>query len=288
MTMQTLKKTIRQEKMFYVDLHTHTTYSDGSNSPAQNIVDMAMIGMQYIAITDHDTIAGFEEARAEAKKWGVSVISGVEITTEKYHILGYDFDVKDKRLGMLLTELRKSQEKSTRDKVEILRALGVPITFEKIKIFYPHSRLGKVNLLVSMITDPECREYHKDAGMQELSDLYFSKRHGAPLSLMNGENALSSADAISAIYEAGGISILAHPFKDVKKMSELDQLVAEGITGLEIQPNYSDRNIPFKEYAERNRLLITYGSDYHGARKRSRPLLSRGENILSCFWKLLY
>jgi 3',5'-nucleoside bisphosphate phosphatase len=270
--------------MKHVDLHLHTTYSDGSCSPCQVVKDAALLGLNAVAITDHDHTAGYEEAKEEAKKWGIKLITGVEVTTKDYHILGYNFDIKNEEFQKILKYSRDCQENIVKQRVEILNKQGLPITFEKMRNFFPDSRLGKLNLAMSIVLDSECKKQTKTTYIEEIFNIYL--RNNSEMEQIDKSQQLSSKQAIEAIHNAGGIAILAHPFKDVKDpIKELKILKDLGLDGIEVQPNYNGRNDFYREYAEDNKLIITYGSDFHGARYLKRPLLARKENKIHPFWK---
>lgn len=268
--------------MKHIDLHTHTIYSDGTNRPKQTVIDCAIIGLDTIAITDHDHTEGYFEAKKEAKNWGIEVLTGVEISTTKYHILGYDFDIKNKPLQDLLEYSRECQENITKKRLKKLQAQGVPLTFENVKRHFAGSRLGKYNIIMTMFRDPDFKQYTKNKSAQEVLKTYVGK--GTPAGTIKNKVQVRSKQAIDAIHKAGGIAIVAHPFKEIENMQELDRLVAKGIDGLEIQPNYGDKNDKFVEYAKEKGLIITYGSDYHGSSFITRPLLSRNGNLVKTFW----
>jgi predicted metal-dependent phosphoesterase TrpH len=274
------------EKMKYVDLHMHTIYSDGTCEPKQNVIDSAMLGMDVIAITDHDITDGYFEAKKEAKAWGIEVLSGVEISTPDYHILGYNFDIENKNFQELLGYSRNCQEGVVRERIKKLKSVGVPISFEKVKGSFPMSRIGKMNIINAMMLDCECRDYLKKRqikGSDEIYDNFFGE--GCVASGVNYLKEVTPSEAISGIHEAGGLAVLAHPNKDINDFCELEKLTQEGIDGLEIQPNYGKAYDKFKDYAVKKKLLVSYGSDYHGARFVHRPLLQREKNLVEKFWE---
>jgi len=270
----------------------HTFYSDGTCSPKQNVIDSALIGMNVIAITDHDITEGYFEAKEEAKKWGIEVLTGVEISTTKYHILGYGFDIGNKGLQELLKYSRKCQEEIVKERVEKIASLGIPLNFEKIKTLFPESRLGKYNILMTLILDEGCRKYNGiiNKPSEEVFEEYLGKGSIGGKGDYDFKEQVKSKEAIDIIHDSGGIAILAHPFKEIdysdekERIRSLEKMVKKGIDGLEVQPNYGDKNSFFKKYANENNLLVTYGSDFHGARYLKRPLLSRNGNLVEKFW----
>ncbi len=254
--------------MKYIDFHTHTTYSDG-RLDARTLLGFARLkGLDAIAITDHDNYRGYLDGVAEAVKWGIELVPGVEVTTPVYHILGLGVDLMDKRFQTFLDSSRELQERNCLECVRVLNRNGFEIDWENFKEFFGEGvRLGKGNLVQYLVAHSRIFR-----GPSEISSKisHFKSR----------AYAISSSDAIKEIHRAKGITILAHPFKEVKDFSEIDKLVEEGLDGLEIQPTYGERNIKFREFAERNGLRITYGSDYHGPDMEKRPLLGRGENVV--------
>jgi 3',5'-nucleoside bisphosphate phosphatase len=270
--------------MKYVDLHTHTYYSDGTCSPKQNVIDSALLGSEVISITDHDTTQGYVEAKKEAEKWGIEVITGVEITTPKYHILGYNFDIENRSLQSLLEYSREAQLNQVQQRVDKLKSLNIPITLEKVTHYSPNARLGKMNLLKALVLDQQCRDLFPGMSSWEIFDEYMGK--GKIASEVDKKYLVQPKEAIDTLHKAGGRVVIAHPFKDMDNPTEeLEELVSLGIDGIEIQPNFGTENVFYREYAEKHKIPITYGSDFHGPRFTHRPLLMRGENRIEEFWK---
>jgi len=272
-----------KETMKYVDLHLHTTCSDGMDDPSNVVRNCAMLGLDTIAITDHDTTEGYYEAKKEADKWGLEIITGVEISTRKYHILGYDFDIKNNKLQELLEYSRYCQEELTKKRINVLReTTGMPLTIEKVRNYFPTQRLGKVNMAAAMMMDYECRELLPKNNSDYIMKEYLGKNTIVGKTYFEKE--VSVKDTIDAIHYAGGKVIIAHAPKDVEDMSEIEEMVLMGLDGIEIQPRLGERNIPFESYALEKGLLITHGSDFHGARYIKRTLLER-KYAIEQFWK---
>ena len=264
----------------YIDLHMHTFYSDGTDDPTSLVRASKMKGIDVMAITDHDILSGYNEAKNEANKWGIKLIPGVEVSTEKYHILGLNVEPDSLKFQIFLGNIRKNQRELCDQRIEVLSDYGVPITSEKLDHFFPDSRVGKWNVFMTMVRDPACSEYlarnHENIDHETLFRHYI----GNVAKKLPGVPEVTSREAIEAIHNAGGIAIIAHPFKEVENIEEeLDKLRGEGIDGLEIQPNYGDKNIPFRDYAIQHGMIMTYGSDWHGP-TFPRPLLGRGENYI--------
>lgn len=271
------------ERPKYIDFHTHTEFSDGVSSPEHLARVAALSELDIIAITDHDKIDGYERCRAEAEKWGVLVLPGVEVSTDKYHILGLGIDPADRQFKQFLDYSAAEQKKVTLARIEVLKEIGIPITLEKLERAFPHSRLGKMNLMMALMQDAECRAYFENRG-EKLTDELYKRclRMGKDGDIVDKNTAITSARTIKEIHSAGGIAFIAHPFKDIQEMRELDLLTNYGLDGIEIQPNHNGRNEIFNKYARSHNLLVTYGSDWH-AGLFGRTMLdgkSNGENKL--------
>lgn len=242
---------------------------------------MHMSGVDIMALTDHDTLAGYARAKIEADKYGFRIIPGVEISTTRYHILGLNVKPDHRGLQELLERSQKYQEGECQQRIDILAKHGMPLTFEKLRKECPDARLGKWNIIMTVLADSDCREYllQRQGSMltpRESFEYYLGK--GGIAAKIHYPTTIHAAEAIETIHAAGGIAIVAHPFKQVKDFGgELARLVKRGIDGLEVQPNYGIQNEPFRVYAEQENLMITYGSDFHGA-GYNRPLLGQTEN----------
>ena len=284
------KEEARLQKGTYVDLHTHSAYSDGLDNPACIVRNSRALGIEAMALTDHDSMAGIAAAIDEASHWGMRIIPGAEITTEKYHILGLNVDRYNQAFNTFLSASRQYQRDRCVARCELMAKAGVPITIDKVAAAFPLSRLGKMNIVFTMLADEECRRYvdkhHPGASCDELLTCYLRKGGVAgklPKLPVSGEE-----ETIDAIHAAGGVAILAHPVKDIRwtnfafdnKCKELERLMAYGIDGLEIQPGQGfedptpllDGYSHVFDYAQDHDLIVTYGSDFHGASYRKRLL----------------
>ncbi len=268
----------------YIDFHLHTEYSDGISSPEHLARVAAMQELDIIAITDHDKMDGYKRCKIEAEKWGLKVIPGVEISTDKYHILGIGINPDSKKFQEFLDYSAQQQKAVTSSRIRLLQKQGVPISLEKLVGLFPDSRLGKMNLLMAMMQDQECRRYFLDKGEKLTEEVYkkYLKNNQGNEEVVDKNTAITPSRAIQEIHDAGGIAIIAHPFKEIKSIDELDILVEEGLDGLEIQPNFNGRNEPFETYALSKKILVTYGSDWHAGLFGREMLSGRngGKNIL--------
>jgi len=266
--------------MKYVDLHIHTHYSDGLDTPSQ-IVKMARIkGLDMIAITDHDNLRGYFKALPEARAWGVELVPGVEITTVEHHLLALNFDPRDQGFANFIQRSQDIQREVCRQRVELLKAHGLPITFNKVQRAYSRSTLGKFSILMTMLSDKACKDYlerrHGKLGMSDLFKLYLATKGVA--GKIEKRKVITWKQAIREIHKANGLAVFPHPPTMAKDPSEmLDMLV--GIDGIEIQLRYEKRYRPFQDYARREGLFVTYGSDFHSS-AFGYAMLGRRNNAL--------
>ena len=275
-------------KTRYIDLHTHTRYSDGMETPFILMENLKLQGMDIVAKTDHGTLAGYEEAKQAAEALGLVLIPGIEFSDKDYHILGLGFNPYEPEFLKLVEEAKNNQKLATNQRINLLNEHGIPITIEKVEKHFPYSRLGKHNILRTLYLDKDCRGWLEknlpDACPRDVFKYTLRKKGIA--GNISKKHELDRDVIINGIHDAEGIAILAHAPKDVKDIRELHELKEMGIDGFEIQPKfYSDKfeAISYEDaekFAKENNMLITYGSDYHGA-SLPRSLLERGNNILS-------
>ena len=251
--------------MEYVDLHLHTTASDGVRSPS-NLVNYAKEkGLRAIAITDHDTIEGLEEAMTEGKKIGFEVIPGIEISAEyspgSMHLLGYFLDIHHPLLNERLAYLQKARADRNPRIVEKLNRLGIKVTYDDVIKASGGGQVGRPHFAQVLLE----RGYVKS--IQEAFERFLKK--GAPA--YHDKFRFKAEEAIRFIQEANGVAVIGHPNTlGTKGMSELNallsQLVKEGLKGIEVYyPEHSPPEVAtYKLLAEKYGLVMTGGTDYHG------------------------
>lgn len=245
------------------DLHTHSHYSDGQISPAQLVRLAKNRKIKNLALTDHNSVKGVNEAIAEGKKIGVNVIPAVEIKCDKGEVLGYFIDIKNKNLiNYMKKESWKIQE-SVKNWCNQMSLAGYKISFKKILEKYPKAK-GNINvfhLLYELFVNGYGKT-RKIADELESKNLFREKIRE-----------LQIVKAVSLIKKAGGVPVLAHPWlnDEVLKKQNIEKYIRVGLKGIEI--NNGDR-APFrptktyhkiKKLAKKYNLIITSGSDYHGA-----------------------
>ena len=251
-----------------IDLHVHTTCSDGTLTPAQVVALASDRGLRALAVTDHDTVNGVAAASEEGARTGVEVIAGLEISVQWdrgiLHILGYFVNPDHPRLLDVLDFLRRGRDARTPKMVEKLRKLDVPISVEEVEIEAKGGIVGRPHLANVLLRKGLVR--HR----QEAFDRYLKK--GAPAYVEKIK--LPPFQAIEAILDAGGIPVMAHPYSLEVGTSNgleavLEDLIPLGLRGIEVYyPRHTkEQTQAFLDIAKKKDLLITGGTDFHGANK---------------------
>jgi predicted metal-dependent phosphoesterase TrpH len=255
-----------------IDLHTHSRYSDGSLSPRELVRLARQRGLCAIALTDHDTMAGVEEALEAGEEFAVEVVPGVEISAEHspgtMHILGYYLDSRHTELEDALKRLRQARAYRNPRIIERLRNLGLEITYSEVMTI-SGGQVGRPHIAKALVN----RGYVAD--INEAFARYLSK--GGPAYVEKFR--FHPEDAIALIRRAGGLAALAHPSTlATDRADELDSLVARlratGLEGIEIfYPEHTEAmTVLYQEIARRHGLICTGGSDFHGDLKNGTPL----------------
>lgn len=253
--------------MRYIDLHTHSTCSDGTSTPSNLIREAAEAGLCAISLTDHDTMAGVSEAIASGNEAGIEVIPGVELSAnldgKAVHILGYGLDRFDADLQALLTELQTIRKQRNEKILAKLARLNIKIDRDELTasssglIGRPHIARMLVKQKVVRNTEQAFREYLKEGG-----------RAYSPATLF------PATETINIIKQAGGLAVLAHPTtldKSYKRLTtHIKYLHQYGLAGIEaIYPGHSKKTCKqLSSLAEELDLVVTGGSDFHGIIKQ--------------------
>ena len=272
----------------YIDLHMHTDYSDGIGvDPMSNVVGCSLRGIDVMAISDHDHTAGYDAVKKKGVSYGVSILPASEITTPDYHLLALNFNPDDKELLTFLEDSRELQRDKVKIRIDRLKDQGVPINMGMVETMFPSSRLGKWNVFATM--QRYCLDYMEgdtpELGAYQRFKYYNDRDTIGELP----DVGVSDEKAIDVVHEAGGLIGLAHPPRDVQRVSEIERLIELGIDFLEIQPNevskYGNTSLInyelVAEIASKHDLPLSYGSDYHGATTGKLLLESGGINVLS-------
>lgn len=253
--------------MHNVDLHTHSNKSDGSMSPTELITAAKSKGLSAIALTDHDTTDGIDEALAAGKELGITVIPGVELSCEyqgkDVHIVGLDINHHDAGFAATLKEFVDSRDLRNRKMCQKLTDAGLPVDYDELVSTFGESVITRAHYARYMLS----KGYIKS--LPEAFDRYIGDN--SPCYIPREK--VTPAQGIKLILEAGGIPVLAHPLLYKMGKDRLDTLVSEltseGLIALEaIYSTYtpSDER-EMRALAQKHGLLISGGSDFHGAAK---------------------
>lgn len=248
------------ESLSTVDLHTHTTASDGVISPAELVELASQRGLRVLAVTDHDSTDGIDEAIAAGQRLGVTVIPGIELGTEtehgEVHLLGYFIDHRDPALQARLTEFREGRERRVARIVERLGELGMPIDLAEVQRLAAGGSIGRAHVARVMVA----------AGYVDSVDDAFERflAFGRPAYVPRPR--LTPREAVALVHRAGGAAVLAHPYTVADLDETLADLVDAGLDGLEVYyAIYSDeQRDALRDLADHYGLIPTGGSDYHG------------------------
>jgi hypothetical protein len=246
----------------FADLHLHTTYSDGTFSPAELIAAAKIAGVSCIAVVDHDTVEGVIPSLEAGRKEGIEVIPGIELTAEyegqEVHILGYFIDYQSKGLLEKLESLKKIRVERVHKIVGKLKEMGISIDPKLIFELAQDGTVGRLHIARALVKEGS------------VSCVYeaFKKYIGDKGPAYVGGFRFTPAQATRFIKDSGGIPVLAHPYS-LNSDDLILQFIECGIMGLEIHyPEHSQSLVNFYlGLAKKYNLLVTGGSDCHGDAK---------------------
>ena len=251
-----------------IDLHTHSTASDGCYSPSELVQLAYEKNLKVLALTDHDTVSGIDEAKAKAKEVGIEFVSGVELNIEwptgEFHLLGLGL----KEISPSLSELIKNQQENRENRnkiiVQKMNEIGVDVTIEQLYEHFETKNLGRPHLAQYLVEKKVVKN------RQKAFDIYLAK--GRPL--YEKKSGCNLDQAIIAIKESGGIPVLAHPMSLYISWGKLEDVLINlherGIEGLEayhpgVRLGEAKR---LEELALKLGFFVTAGSDFHGEKVR--------------------
>lgn len=262
-----------------VDLHTHSTYSDGTFIPKELIAYAKEKGLSAIALTDHDTVSGVSEAIGYGAEYGIEVIPGIEVSTEyedtEIHIVGLFVDVNNKELLSALDNFRLGRQNRNKEMVDKLNAIGVNINYNDVLANAGGGVITRAHIAQEIIKKGYALSNN------EVFDRYIGKNKPAYVK----RKVMTWQDTISLIVKSGGIAVLAHPllYKLSDKRLEMivSQLSANGLGAIEAYySTHSPRDVKYiKELALKNRLKLSGGSDFHGTNKPKLDLATGYGNL---------
>ena len=262
--------------MHKVDLHTHTTASDGQYTPTEVVRKAKQAGVEYLAITDHDTIDGVQEAMEAGRECGVTVIPGIELGAKEnrnMHILGYAFQPENGMLMSLCTKLRQGRDERKYRIIDFLKSKGIVLSLEEVERAAGGNVIARPHFAQVML------RHGYVSSMREAFDRYLDTEEYQKIERFKA----GAASCIQTIHQAGGMAVLAHPYQLGVSDAELEHIVATlkaaGLDGLECYyPRHTDKMIQYYlTLAQKYNLHVTAGSDFHGERVHAdmslRPVL---------------
>jgi predicted metal-dependent phosphoesterase TrpH len=276
--------------MVKIDLHTHSTRSDGLDTPSQLVTNAAKAGINVLALTDHDTVSGWDEARSKALELGLGFVPGIEITSvsdiERFgrtirisvHLLAYLPDPNHEALALVLGDTVETREARARAIVDKL-ATEMPITWEMVLDHLDKgATIGRPAIADTLVTMKKVSDRSEAFDYYLASDGPFYVSHSA----------VSTVEAIELIGMAGGVSVIAHPLKGVGPdtspedlpLDHFEEMIQRGLAGIEVY----HRDVPeaarswLLDIASKHDLVVTGSSDYHGVAGKPNQL---GENTTS-------
>ena len=254
-----------------IDLHIHSTASDGSLTPAEIIDHAQKLNLAAIAITDHDSIDGSKEALQIAIPPSLHFLTGVEISAAhppffpgsgSFHILGYDINLYNRDLNRVLRKLQEARKNRNPKILNKLKKLGFQLSLEEVDQEGGEGQLGRPHIAYAMLKK----------GFVASIDEAFDKYLGTQKAAYVDKDRIECEQAIKIIRAAGGIPVLAHPaLLNIGDNQQLDTLLQNlmkiGLAGIEVYyPEHSPQQIQqYTELAEKYNLLMTGGTDFHGA-----------------------
>ncbi len=256
--------------MSKVDLHIHSTASDGRHSPQEIVRKAAGLGLEVIALADHDSVDGIAPALEEARKLNrLQFIPAVEVSTDvpsgEVHILGYFIDYTSEELAAALERFRYSREGRAQGMVAKLAELGVHINWERVREIAGDGAIGRPHIAQAML------EKGHIGSIKEAFDRYIARDGPAYVE----RDKMTPEEAVRLILRNRGLPVMAHPSTAPEPEAMIVELKAAGMVGIEAYyNNYLNEEIGnLVALAENHGLIITGGSDYHGLDESNETLM---------------
>ena len=249
-----------------IDLHTHSTASDGSLSPDELVRHARAAGLAAIALSDHDTTVGLNEAAKTAREIGIELIPAIEFSVEsatETHIIGLMIDPGNEALQNAIVRSQKQRIERSQETARKLTALGMPVTFEEAAALAGGDVIGRAHFAKLLV------QKGFTASVKEGFDRFLAS--GKPAYV--GGHVITDREAIEIIHNAGGVAVLCHPhlikLSDADLFAYMTTLKAYGLDAVEgyYTEFTSTMETTFRAFAEKLDLLLSGGSDFHGANK---------------------
>lgn len=245
----------------YVDMHMHTTHSDGSLTPGELAERIRESGVTAVALTDHDTLKGVPELRAELETTGIAVSAGVELSATDgnadIHILAYNVDETNEAFTNELTRFVMGRTERAKVMLDKLRGVGVDIPFAAVEEIANGAAVGRPHVAEALL---------KFGHVQDLEEA-FQRWLGAKGPCYVPKTTLMAAEAITMAHAVGGVAVLAHP-QTLGHDEMIPGMIEAGLDGLEVMHPRQDgaARMKYHAMAKKHGLLVTGGSDFHGKR----------------------
>ncbi len=243
-----------------VDLHIHSTASDGSLAPERIVELAAAAGLAGIALTDHDSMSGIDEALEAGRIHALRVVPGIELSAStpdgvQAHILGYHIDHTDERLTDTLEALRRDRLARASAIVEALADAGIDISLDDVLARAQHGSVGRAHIAMALV-DTGAASSVKDA---------FQTYIGRDKPFFRPKQVGTPEEVIALVHSVGGIAVLAHPAVNGSE-TLIDALVDAGLDGIEVYHAQQDETMRERllATARAHGLIVTGGSDFHG------------------------
>lgn len=244
-----------------IDLHTHSTASDGSDAPEAVVALAERNGVRVLALTDHDALEGIPAAEARAREAGIRLIPGVELSVQEegndVHLLAYGFDPRDPALAGAIARYRNSRRERARKILARLKGLGIRIPIEEVEEIARGGAIGR----------PHVAEALLEGGYVESFNEAFQRFLGHHAPAYVPKAAVSLEEAVGFVRDAGGVTVLAHP-GTLNRDHLIPAWARRGLDGIEVWHSKHDASAiaRYQGFAQLHGLLMTGGSDYHGER----------------------
>jgi predicted metal-dependent phosphoesterase TrpH len=252
-----------------VDLHLHTTVSDGRLTPSELVAFVASKGLKVVSVSDHDTTDGLAEAYQAAKQYpDLRIIPGIELSTDipgdEIHMLGYFIQYEEEKFQSILHRFREGRLERGRLMVEKLAQHGIHVEWERVQEIAGEGSVGRPHIALAMVEKGYFKE-PKDAFAEYLG------RNG--LAYVERQK-MTPEEGVQMLAQVGGVAVLAHPAQLVDLDSTVAQLKAVGLMGMEVHyAMYLPETIQgLADVARRHGLIPCGGSDYHGLGNTGEPL----------------
>lgn len=244
-----------------IELHCHSTESDGDCTPTELVARADALGLTTLAITDHDSVDGIEEAMQAARTLSLRIVPGVELSchfeSKEVHLLGYFFEHRDPDFRELLARMREERRQRVHLIIEKLALLGLELTYEAVEVQASGDAIGRPHVARALVA----------AGYAESVASAFDLYLGNAAPAYVGRSLLSLEAGIEAVRQAGGVSVLAHPgiYRDWARVERILKLPLIGVEVWHPSHKKADRKRA-KKLGSRYNKILTGGSDFHGPR----------------------